>query len=1209
MIYDSLLLPCGGVINPAARAPQLSQNAALCVGIGGAGIASLCDLRGKLREHLRPDNPGDPVPRYEGIQLLGIDSNETEYLQFRGNQRLTEEEFFSIKCRDIPNPHNPVGAGGIRQAGQFLLMDRAPALYNKIRGKIAQALRYKGGNTVDVFLFAGLSGGTGSGCFLDVCRLIQHLELHNGWQINIAGYFFLPDVITCKPEVAADPGKVAYCNANGYAALKELDYQMRFDDNLDRYIQDYGAGLQVRTNLPPVHLCHLLSGRNRNGAMLPDGFSNALQLAADSALEYLTQGDLESRIAHITQGVLNLPRRWGGGPVYHILGGSSARISATQISTYLAAGFFRKFDRHTRVSREDVTGKAVARILDRTGLRADRIFGEIAAGCRGLNLSEIHYRELAHQPVLARGQLPALWAHESNAWLAECGARMHENAVTLTQAPEEYDRNPDPRSLADRLFNELRIVSTEPEYGPWYAFFLLEGVIDALSCETDKAMEMADCLAFQTGRMLDDAVQCNEALVNHHLFQGRRLCERYRDCVTGCCQMQMNTERCRKTAQILRTLREQAIDLHKNFFRPLLQTLDNLRETFEENICFLQTPWADQPNAYTHSILPVNHLRPRLDAAVDGLDDRQTVADFMEHLLNNYRMWLRGDSLEISRLISEYMLHIFDGETGRTMTDYLKDVFPASAGSPFQLAGDIEQNLLRRIDADAVPVFWCDPIFDIRNPQRTFVSGTLSVPGGNVIGMAAGNFAANTNCTIRYNGAGDRFLNLRTVSGVPLFACDAIFQYKRDYEAAAHTAGGDGMHLRANTARFGRNADLRTYLPSPIPWSFAGEQGNPEQIPWVEAYHEAVALEIIVPRPNWYQFATNDYLVLLTPEPEVREYAPEDFRSGEIFDRAALEEELDRIRQQLDSIHGGGNLSVLRLKNNGSAGFEEAVRLDHFLMSPILREAVLKEIDRRKRLLRAEGQLLAIRDEQLSFEKDLTEFADLLFYGILQCRDLSGQTDYENPASVSFSYETEEGIGDTLYLVRMDTQYPLYKAFAAFRQKDGAEARAWEALADALQQRRMAAYSREDTYIPAILEQIWDRKAVPMPENRLWQESEEFRRDFLRFRDGLRHRVRYVKDIMPWWPRGRTVRELTEALQGRLPEQKAGMVRICHDGQSYECWPELSDRYAFSREESRWVPLVPQMLVDHNGQWLPIELDGDGKIRLPDREYSGGMSL
>ena len=191
MKYDSLMLNCGGgIINPATRSPQFSGAAALCIGIGGTGIAALSDLKGKIYQQLTPDNPGEPVPRYDAIQLLGIDSDDGAYQNYSGNRRLNKTEFFSIKqdnlaenftkpqgkqlIKDDPMMNwmeideitallSPEGAGGIRQMGRYLLLSKASSLYTEISNKCRLALKTRGSKSLDIYIFAGISGGTGSG--------------------------------------------------------------------------------------------------------------------------------------------------------------------------------------------------------------------------------------------------------------------------------------------------------------------------------------------------------------------------------------------------------------------------------------------------------------------------------------------------------------------------------------------------------------------------------------------------------------------------------------------------------------------------------------------------------------------------------------------------------------------------------------------------------------------------------------------------------------------------------------------------------------------------------------------------------------------------------------------------------------------------------------------------------------------------------------
>ena len=383
MTYESLLLNYGGgIISSSKQSQQYAGAAAVAIGIGGTGVAALAELKRKVYQQLIPDNPNDPVPRYDHIQFLAIDSDETEIDGMHGKARLNKSsEFFSIG-----NPHlkaalsgkdviknNPVlnwmeidrinsllspqGAGGIRQVGRYLLLSKAAALKSKIEEKCNTALKGLNSPSLDIYIFAGISGGTGSGCFLDTCYIVRKALEDKGWTAsgNIMGFFFLPDVVTSKPEVAAITAYVEYNHSNGYAAMKELDYLMDLKSANDTFAQNYGA-FSVNTQDPPVDMCHLISATKSDGTVLPNGFRYGIHVASDYVMSYLADVDLggatagddkgltmRGHLANVTHGVDGLPRIHGASLSYHVLGASNAEIPMTQIATYLAAGFYRRF--------------------------------------------------------------------------------------------------------------------------------------------------------------------------------------------------------------------------------------------------------------------------------------------------------------------------------------------------------------------------------------------------------------------------------------------------------------------------------------------------------------------------------------------------------------------------------------------------------------------------------------------------------------------------------------------------------------------------------------------------------------------------------------------------------------------------------------------------------------------------------------------------
>ena len=72
-----------------------------------------------------------------------------------------------------------------------MMMDKSKTFMDRVEQEINAAKVGLNGPTVNIHIFSGLSGGTGAGCFLDVCYMVRHIA---GETANIFGYFFMPDV-------------------------------------------------------------------------------------------------------------------------------------------------------------------------------------------------------------------------------------------------------------------------------------------------------------------------------------------------------------------------------------------------------------------------------------------------------------------------------------------------------------------------------------------------------------------------------------------------------------------------------------------------------------------------------------------------------------------------------------------------------------------------------------------------------------------------------------------------------------------------------------------------------------------------------------------------------------------------------------------------------------------------------------------------------
>ena len=1299
MVYENLLLNCGGgIISKNDKSEQHAATAAVCIGIGGTGVAALSDLKGKIYQQLNPDNPDDPVPKYEGIQLLAIDSDDGAYKQHGGNRRLSDTEFFSIKKDNlgqlfmdakgkalIRDSHqlrwmeidkitallSPEGAGGVRQIGRYLLFERAASLVNKIQEICTTALRKRNCNSLDVYIFAGISGGTGSGCFLDVCYLVRHVIRTAGWNAKIMGYFFLPDVVTSKPEVAARPGSVAYNNSNGYAAMKELDYLMSLQNANDYFEQNYAAGITVKTQEPPVDMCHLISAQQADGRQITNGFDYGINVASDYAMAYLAKVDtandaedesgltMRGHLANVARGVLSIPRRYGANLSYHILGASNAELPLSQINTYLAIGFMRKF-RHAAYRPKDcVTNDVVTRFMTDNRLRVQDVFDDVVSDAPGLDLPQIDPTMLAEEPCCEKGRLPRTWAQAVNGWYAECRGQRQRNSINLNRelVDYSYDRNND-QSLIGRLFRALYKLSAVSKYGPYHAAYLLinngQDLYAALSGEIEKAENQARAQHIQIADAENWVVQCNQNLIDARRGQRNKAYAAFHDSVLNLANYVNAYEQCVKTKEVLETFRRQVKDLYNGYFHPLRELLDNLYETFEANASYLDTPESKKPNAYTWQILSLADVQPRLDHAVDELDADSMVSRFVEALLYAPDSWRRGDQDKITLFIRNYMLQLFDEETSRSLKEYLADKFPRGKSDPQALVEEIKANIIAKVDQKAVPLFWCDPTYSLDSQEFTFSTSTLSVPQICAeVCSAATQYVekAASEYTVRKTDIKDRIFALRFVSGIPLFAYHGITKLKDDYDRALNSSAGAGVHLYAVTGRGDDGSgkkDWRNFLPTPMPYSKVRNVDTnlvPNGAKVTELYWKAVSLGIIGQVPSGMendsaqdasdlhiQNNVAEYAIFTTPEISLKEYTLQDFLDRGEFKSNEHSRVLNELKTAFANLHKFGvnpDCAKVELKNDGDKDScnPEDVRVDYFIQYPKLQALVRREIQKYEQMEATIKQLETIGDEFTSRDVAMKNFTDLLFYQFLTCENNEGNPDYVRTVTVKCAYENQYNETQEFELSRKGMkygQYPLYQAFRSYLSLAGIgesnpenleleshSLKDIQNLQDNLNE-RVASYVRgkrteKDYIVPALLDLIWNTNAYnDFVNDTLRHMNEVEKADIARFYSDLRSRITALRNESTSWPRNRTIADLEKMLCGGQQEPAQAQVAqnlpqslwVLYNGKNLELFPAQSRNYAYDRAVNQWIQLNPQMYIAMNGQWVPIQLDPYGNVIL-----------
>lgn len=1248
MVYDSLLLNYGGgIIGEASKSEQFKGSAALAIGLGGTGVAALSVLKGKIYQQLHADNPEDPIPQYEGIQLLAIDSDEGDYKKYRGSCRLRKDEFLSIcnpqlsaalKAKDIIKNDpllnwmdidhidkmlSPQGAGGIRQVGRYLLMSKIGELEKQIESKCRAALKKRESQSLDIYVFAGISGGTGSGCFLDTCYIIRQIVENNGWNAKIMGYFFLPDVVTSKPAVANDPAAREYNEANGYAAMKELDYLMSLKDANDWFTQSYNSTLRVHTQEPPVDMCHLVSACKADGTMVRNGFTYGINVASDYVMAYLADVSLEGggdgsdngltmrgHLANVGHGVDTLSREYGANLSYHIMGACNAEIPMSQINTYLACGFYAKFMRAINGGQITVTKSKVAELTKELKLTADDVSRAVVDKSPGLMLPPVDRKILSASRMPAKGYLNDEWARAGNDWLDRCDGQMVGNSNGLTMKMDSYEYSKaNQQSLIGRVFRKLWELSVNPDVGPYFAAQILHNGSHDLTTELDNAIKTAE-ERLRTQEMYMQDTDRNMEMAKDTFYNRSANKNNYAayEQAAGKWFLNVNAiKQQRKTAEVLRTFKKQVQELYANYFKPLCDMLDNLRETFVENQTFLSMPNATEDNAYTWQILTFKDIQKTLDDRIASLSAKELVTDFVSSLLENNESWMNGDQDKISMLIRKQMLELFKREADRSLQDYLLEKYPNARNDARLLAEEVEADIMDRVHKSAVPMFWCDPDFSLIN---TFASSSLSVPGSASAVCAAADSFKNNNAsskyTIRKTGIGDRIFALRLCSGVPLYAYQGITLLKNSYDKADNTPAGVGAHLYANTGRgsYGSgHKDWRHFLPTPMPYSRKADM-IPEGEQLLKLYEEGEAKGVIGLNEN------KEYVIFLTKEYTPKTYSVESFMVDGHFSVPAYEKEYADLKSTIDNIHVKCEQFLMKNDGDSTKNVEGAdvvgrCRRDYFLHYPLLQKAVRDELKKLEAMQASLAQLETIKAAFDEYEADMNRYCSLIFYRGLRCEDSMEQEAHDKIARIYCNYKDKYN-DDRQYdfslrgeAMPYGKDYPLYQGFLTYRKLDPKKSPRKE-LDELVTVNENRSKKLEDLCIPYDLEKIWTADAMDALAEEVRHKNADEAAEILRFYEGVRSRVRELKDDSPRWlnasereslRNGGAATTTTTATAAAVDPNAYWHVWDPATGKTLVVYAQYGPTMAYDQTTQSWVNVHAGMKV-YNGQaWVDLKTD------------------
>ncbi len=1033
-MYQSLLLSTGGGIISNVQKSLQDEAPVVVIGVGGTGAKALDTLKKKVYRQLQPDNPGDAIPRYEHIRFMEIDSdeewvastnldNDQEFANLQDinvkakftnpvtrADMLKKPQFQWLEAENIKIPDSLHGAGGIRQLGRYMIVNSSQSVYTKIKNNISNAIAGRKASDLVIHIMSGISGGMGSGCFIDVCYIVRKvLEDLAAGAATVFGYVFLPDVITTIPEVAADDHKITANYRNGYAAMTELDYLMNLRENHGRFVQNYGS-FTVNTDQAPVDMCHLISSLNANGNSRADGFKYCMNVAADYVMSYLSKAASTSALtpkgslANVNMGVDLLPVTKGAYNRYHLLGASNAEMPMRQVATYLATSLYGKMGQYLKrnpvdqdvVDFAEKTMQLTIPELKRRLQRDVKLSREVP--CPDISIPKAITASHVHSEAILKPM---------EDWLAQQIGTVERNYKGLDADVSEYKRNPDAQALIGILYNHLEDLALDPKYGPYYAIGMLnrvgkdlDKVLQGLHVEADKLVKQAVTQEeFQSGQV-EAAKQAFTSSKN--IFLNRKIesdaYDAYRGQIGIWYRRKLDAEMYRYVDKMILGLQKKANDMYHVFFGKLKTLLDELEETFHENAVYFDGGHGDDPSddGFTICIMKFSEVKPHLDSVLQEEKPDDAMTSMVQYFLNHASDWLSGEEYRINRMVNDFMYQRFEDELKKGMQHYIEDKYPGM--TPAQREAKLNTSLFQPLMNASEPLFWCSAAVSTTN---TFPSINLTYPtaSSDITSAVKAFKKSHPEAELRGSELQDRTFMLRLYSGMPLFGYHGLELMKQRYDSSPK----EGLHL------YGKGPENWKNLPTPIPYSLnPGEVRMGDKI--ADAYQKAKEIGILKitraipddPNSEIEQFILKkpilwDKMVIELLEDlccigEKKEkddsklddlvftmvkekYLMEDKE----FSDARLDDWITRVKKLKDEI-AFGRYEEYTVKHYQS----EVVALDNIIHSPVMTKILLESVELYEAAELGQKRLENLRKGTDGETQMLRNFSNALFTGILQ---------------------------------------------------------------------------------------------------------------------------------------------------------------------------------------------------------------------------------
>ena len=127
--------------------------------------------------------------------------------------------------------------------------------------------------------------------------------------------------------------------------------------------------------------------------------------------------------------------------------------------------------------------------------------------------------------------------------------------------------------------------------------------------------------------------------------QNRKNTEAYINAMLDYYTMQAKADAYGRFGKVLDKLKTQIDELATNYFLPLCTTLNNLKETFSENLSSINLMFSNgtESTSYLKPIMELSSLKGSMDEQLEAINVDNAINKLITQLVLNPKAWIAGD--------------------------------------------------------------------------------------------------------------------------------------------------------------------------------------------------------------------------------------------------------------------------------------------------------------------------------------------------------------------------------------------------------------------------------------------------------------------------------------------------------------------------------------------------------------------------------------